>query len=212
LDEGPVIVLRSSRHIDHRWESGVKSRNIGTDDAHESFHAQIVPLLDSAYSFARYLSRDADAAQDIVQDAFLRAYRSFGGYRGGNARAWLFTIVRNCYLGSLQNRRRTSRLSGDAREEDGSDVLEVASQDDTPEEALLRKGESEAVQLAIATLPRRLREVIILREIEELSYSQIAEVTSLPIGTVMSRLSRARRKFEEAWRGHAPMDRTIAAE
>jgi RNA polymerase sigma factor (sigma-70 family) len=190
----------------------VQSRNIGTDDAQASFHTQIMPLLDSAYSFARFLSRDADAAQDIVQDAFLRAYRGFGGYRGGNARAWLFRIVRNCYLASLQNRRRTSRLNGDACDEDDSDAFEVPSQEDTPEEALLRKRESEAVQLAIATLPRRLREIIILREIEELSYSEIAEVTSLPIGTVMSRLSRARRKFEDAWRGDVRSDNALAAE
>jgi RNA polymerase sigma factor (sigma-70 family) len=88
----------------------------------------------------------------------------------------------------------------------------VPSREDTPEEALLRKSETEAVQFAIGTLSRRLREIIILREIEELSYSQIAEVTSLPIGTVMSRLSRARRKFEDAWRGHARPDRAIAAE
>jgi RNA polymerase sigma-70 factor (ECF subfamily) len=184
---------------------------MGTDDAHASFHTRIMPLLDSAYSFARFLSRDPDAAHDIVQDAFLRAYRSFGGYRGGNARAWLFTIVRNCYLASLQNRRRTSRLVGDACDEEGSGAFDVRSQEDTPEEALLRRSEAEAVQSVIATLPRRLREILILREIEDLSYSQIAEVTSLPIGTVMSRLSRARRKFEAAWRGHEPTDHAIAA-
>lgn len=189
----------------------MQSRHLGTDDAQASFHSQIVPLLDAAYSFARFLSRDADAAQDIVQDAFLRAYRSFGGYRGENARAWLFSIVRNCYLASLQDRRRRSRLNGETRE-DGSDASEVPSQEDTPEQVLVRKSESEAVQLAIGTLPRRLREIIILREIEGLSYSQIAEVTSLPIGTVMSRLSRARRKFEDAWRGHVRPDRAIAAE
>ncbi len=181
----------------------MQSRYLGTGDAQASFHSQIMPLLDAAYSFARFLSRDVDAAQDIVQDAFLRAYRSFGGYRGENARAWLFSIVRNCYLASLQDCRRKTRLNGDTREQDGSDAFEVPSQEDTPEEALLRKTESEAVQLAIGTLPRRLREILILREIEGLSYSQIAEVTSLPIGTVMSRLSRARRKFEDAWRGHA---------
>jgi RNA polymerase sigma factor (sigma-70 family) len=184
---------------------------MGTDNAQASFYSQIMPLLDPAYSFARFLSRDADAAQDIVQDAFLRAYRSFGGYRGENARAWLFSIVRNCYLASLRDRRRKTRLNSDTREQDGSDAFEVPSQEDTPEEALLRKSESEAVQLAIGKLPRRLREIIILREIEELSYSQIAEVTSLPIGTVMSRLSRARRKFEDAWRGHARAERAIAA-
>jgi RNA polymerase sigma-70 factor (ECF subfamily) len=171
-----------------------------------------MPLLDSAYSFARFLSRDADAAQDIVQDAFLRAYRGFGGYRGGNARAWLFTIVRNCYLASLKDRRRKTWLNADIHEEDGSDAFDVASAEDTPEEALLRRSESEAVQSAIGTLPRRLREIIILREIEELSYSQIAEVTSLPIGTVMSRLSRARRKFEDAWQAHARSGRAVAAE
>jgi RNA polymerase sigma factor (sigma-70 family) len=175
----------------------------GADDARVSFHDKIMPLLDQAYSFARFLSRDADVAQDIVQDAFLRAHRGFDGYRGGDARAWLFQIVRNCYHAWLSERWRKSRLSGELRNEadcDAPDVLEVASSDDDPEAALLRKSESEAVHHVLEAMPVRLREIMVLREIEDLSYSQIAEVTSLPIGTVMSRLSRARRRFAACWK------------
>jgi RNA polymerase sigma factor (sigma-70 family) len=176
-----------------------------------SFHATIMPLLDQAYSFARFLTRDTDAAQDIVQDAFLRAQRGFDGYRGGDARAWLFQIVRNCYHAWLGERARKRRLSAELRNEadgDGADLFEAVSDEDNPERALLRKSEAKAVRDVLEKLPRQMREIIVLREIEDLSYSQIAEVTALPVGTVMSRLSRARRRFAECWRereaGHGP--------
>jgi RNA polymerase sigma factor (sigma-70 family) len=184
----------------------MQDRSTGVEDARVSFHDKIMPLLDQAYSFARFLSRDADVAQDIVQDAFLRAHRGFDGYRGGDARAWLFQIVRNCYHAWLSERRRRSRLSGELRNQtecDAPAALEVASTEDDPETALLRKSESETVHRVLEAMPVRLREIMVLREIEDLSYSQIAEVTSLPVGTVMSRLSRARRRFAACWNERA---------
>ena len=184
----------------------MQDRSTGVEDARVSFHDKIMPLLDQAYSFARFLSRDADVAQDIVQDAFLRAHRGFDGYRGGDARAWLFQIVRNCYHAWLSERRRKSRLSGELRNQaecDAPAALEVASTEDDPETALLRKSESETVHRVLEAMPVRLREIMVLREIEDLSYSQIAEVTSLPVGTVMSRLSRARRRFAASWNERA---------
>jgi RNA polymerase sigma factor (sigma-70 family) len=169
------------------------------------FRQNIVPQLDAAYNFARFLSRDADAAQDIVQEAFLRAYRSFAGYRGGDARSWVFTIVRNCYHSWLMDRRRKSRLEvhhvneGDTEEL----IFNISSDEDTPEAMLVRKAEAQAVRLVLNAMPRPLREILVLREIEELSYHQISEITALPIGTVMSRLARARRAFGDAWRREA---------
>lgn len=166
------------------------------------FKRDIVPQLDAAYSFARFLSRNADAAEDIVQEAFLRAYRSFAGYRGGDARAWIFAIVRNCYRSWLMDRRRKARLEVDYRGEGDSEELisKIASDEITPEEMLVRKTEAQTVRLVLNAMPRPFREILVLREIEELSYHQISAVTALPIGTVMSRLARARKAFGDAWR------------
>lgn len=165
------------------------------------FQQNILPHMDAAYNFARFLSRDRDAAQDIVQDAFLRAYRSFETYRGGDPRAWVFSIVRNCHLAWQQQGRRKARfetpLDGDA----GSEGVahEIASDDDTAETAMIRESESSRVRHVIGMLPEAMREILVLRELEELSYKQIADVIDVPIGTVMSRIARARREFGEAW-------------
>lgn len=165
------------------------------------FQQNILPHMDAAYNFARFLSRDQDAAQDIVQDAFLRAYRSFETYRGGDSRAWIFAIVRNCHLAWQQQGRRKARfetpLDGDA----GSDnpAHEIASDDETAETAMIRESETSRVRHVIGLLPEAMREILVLRELEELSYKQIAEVIDVPIGTVMSRIARARREFGEAW-------------
>jgi len=174
----------------------VQSRPSG-DATLARFKQNIVPQLDAAYNFARFLSRDADAAQDIVQEAFLRAYRSFDGYRGGDARAWVFTIVRNCYHSWLTDRRRKARLEVDRNSEEL--ISNISSDEDNPEAMLLRKAESRTVRLMLDVMPRPLREILVLRELEELSYRQISDVTALPIGTVMSRLARARKAFGDAW-------------
>src|SRR4051812_49433799 len=180
-------------------------------DAATEFHRLIVPQLDAAYSFARFLVRDADAAQDIAQEAFLRAYRGFHGYRGGAPRAWLFTIVRHCFHDWQLERRHRQRfetdLDGGARDdEDGGSEADRTSDDATPETVLIRTSESEAVRSVLYGLPRPLREMLVLRELEDLSYREIADVTALPIGTVMSRLARARRAMSEAWQARAKGD------
>jgi RNA polymerase sigma-70 factor (ECF subfamily) len=150
----------------------------------ERFRRLILPHLDGAYSFARFLCRDASQAEDLAQDAFLRAYRGFRGFRGGEPRAWLFAIVRTSHL--TWARRRAEPPA----EPQGLEAM--ASDADTPEAALLRQGEVDTVRGAIESLPEPFRETLVLRELEELSYREIAEITSAPIGTVMSRLARAR--------------------
>ena len=179
----------------------------GTSVQHEfmqPFQDIIVPHLDAAYSFARFLSRDADAAQDIVQEAFLRAYRNFETYRGGDPRAWLFAIVRNCCHVWRQQDRRKARFEQSLGNDGYADLDEggehqIASEEDSPETATIRRSEQQRVRAVISRLPEAMREILVLRELEDLSYRQIAEIIDAPIGTVMSRLARARREFGEAW-------------
>ncbi|KAA0122511.1 sigma-70 family RNA polymerase sigma factor [Methylobacterium sp. P1-11] len=182
-------------------------------EAGERFQRLVLPQLDAAYSFARFLSRDADAAHDIVQDALLKACRHFASFRDGNVRAWLFAIVRNCHYDWHAARARSARYEADpdiGEEEgfDGGSVLDqVVSEEDTPEAALIRKTEAEQVRGVLLGLPQPLREMLVLRELEQLSYREIAAVTALPIGTVMSRLARARSEFAEAWTQEARIGR-----
>jgi RNA polymerase sigma factor (sigma-70 family) len=168
------------------------------------FHTVIVPHIDAAYNFARFLSRDPDAAQDIVQESFLRAYRNFESYRGGDPKAWLFAIVRNCCHAWRQYDRRKARferhLGSEADQEvDDRENYQIAADDDSPETTTIRRNEQQRVRTVIAGLPEAAREILVLRELEDLSYRQIAEILDAPIGTVMSRLARARREFGEAW-------------
>ena len=174
------------------------------------FQDLIIPHLDAAYNFARYLSRDADAAQDIVQEAFLRAYRNFDGYHGGDPRSWIFAIVRNCFHAWSHDLRRKHRFEMPLTDgfHDGGpsapSVHDVASEEDTPEIALMRTSQSECVRSVISELPVDLREILVLRELEQLSYRQIADIIDLPLGTVMSRLARARRAFGKLWHNTNP--------
>lgn len=204
---GPPAEFTPTSALDHLGLL-VQSRRPGADATLARFKQIVVPQLDAAYNFARFLSRDADAAQDIVQEAFLRAYRGFAGYRGGDARAWIFTIVRNCYHNWLMDRRRKSHFEVDYHGEGDSEELisTIPTGEDTPEATLVRKGEAQTVRLILNAMPRPFREILVLREIEELSYHQISDITSLPIGTVMSRLARARRAFAAAWGREARND------
>jgi RNA polymerase sigma factor (sigma-70 family) len=160
------------------------------------FRELVLPHLDSAYNFARYLTRDVEAAEDVVQDAFLRAFRAFPNYRGGAPKAWLFAIVRNCFLNSIRTRKSSAGVL--VAEHELSDLQSLALTNiadldqDTPEEDLIRQREAEALRAVIENLPEPFRETLVLRELEELSYKEIAALTSAPIGTVMSRLARAR--------------------
>jgi RNA polymerase sigma factor (sigma-70 family) len=170
----------------------------------QRFQATILPHLDSAYNFARFPCRDADAAGDIVQEAFLRAFRSFETYRGGDARAWVFAIVRNCHRARWANDRERSHFEQPlAISEDengpGQQAYRIASETETPEATVIRQSEAVHVHQVIANLSEPMREILVLRELEDLSYRQIAEIIDAPIGTVMSRLARARSEFADAW-------------
>ncbi|HEX3363666.1 sigma-70 family RNA polymerase sigma factor [Phenylobacterium sp.] len=160
------------------------------------FRELVLPHLDSAYNFARYLTRDADAAEDVVQDAFLRAFRAFPDYRGGAPKAWLFAIVRNCFLNSTRARKSSANVLVEECELSDAQSLALANISDpdqeTPEEDLIRQRDATALRAVIENLPEPFRETLVLRELEELSYREIAALTSAPIGTVMSRLARAR--------------------
>ncbi|CAN5330960.1 sigma-70 family RNA polymerase sigma factor [soil metagenome] len=164
------------------------------DDARR-FREVILPHLDAAYTLARYLAADATAAEDIVQEAFLNAFRAFGGYQGGSAKAWLFAIVRNCWRDRASAEIGRSRVLVDhaALTEGQAAALDNYPDDgESPEAAMLRQQEAENVHTVIAAIPEPFREALVLREMEHMSYREIATVTDVPIGTVMSRLARAR--------------------
>lgn len=183
-----------------RAESVSRTRAAPDAAALARFQALMLPHLDAAHNLARYLSRDADAAEDIVQEAFLRAFRGFGDYRGGNARAWLLAIVRNCHRSWWQSRQRSPRtepLDNGEGEEERSDLPHDEA---SPEAAMLQRAEAGEIRDILGGLPAAFREVLVLREMEELSYREIAEAIEAPLGTVMSRLARARSLFAAAWR------------
>lgn len=164
------------------------------DDRRRRFEAQALPHLDAAYNLARWLSRSPADAEDIVQDAMLRAFKGFDGFRGDNAKAWLLTIVRNCWR---NNRVVEKRHAHTPLPEDESQL--TACDAANPESAAIDSSSGRKLNAMIAELAPEFREVLILREMEEMSYRDIAEVTAAPIGTVMSRLARARAMLRERW-------------
>lgn len=157
------------------------SRDAAPPPDPDRFRLLVLPHLDAAYSYARYLARDPVAAEDVVQEAFLRAYRGYPGCRG-NEKAWLLTIVRNCFIDwAKANGRPTPEASA-----------EEAADPEDPAMILQRRQDQATVRATIEALPEPFRETLVLRELEELSYKDIAGLTAAPIGTVMSRLARAR--------------------
>jgi RNA polymerase sigma factor (sigma-70 family) len=158
----------------------------------ERFEEHVLPHLDAAYNLARWLTRNEHDAQDIVQESYLRAYKFFDSFRAGNARPWLLKIVRNTsYTWLQQNRPRD--LSGNV-----DDELDIESNEPSPEAQLLRSDVAGRVRQALEDLPVEFREVMIMRELEELSYKEIAEIAAIPVGTVMSRLARARKRLQQS--------------
>jgi len=172
-----------------------------TPDEARRFRALVLTHAGAAYNLALRLARRPDVAEDIVQDAYVRALAGFAAFRGGDAKSWLLTIVRNRFYDWLRGQRLKATAPLAAAGEGEDDAWDPVDPDqETPEEALARKGEAGALHALIDRLPPRLREVLILREMEELSYREIAAVTASPIGSVMSRLARARAALADAWR------------
>lgn len=164
-----------------------------------AFEAVVLPHLDGAYNLARFLTRDAALSEDVVQDAVLRAFRSFEQFRGDSARAWLFAIVRNCCRSAMSAQHASAlHLVHD-------DTEEVAAQGsaDNPEQAAIRAGDAALVRELVEALPEPFREAIVLRELEELSYREIVQVTGVAMGTVMSRIARGRSLLADRLSGRA---------
>jgi RNA polymerase sigma-70 factor (ECF subfamily) len=167
------------------------------DERGRRFEQLVVPHLGAAFNLARWLTRNDHDAQDIVQDASLRALRFLDGLRGEDARPWLLGIVRNTTWSWLQA-NRPSELVAQDNDDNAPEV--PAPPSDEPENSAIRRAESRLLNEAITALPPALREVIVLRELEDLAYRQIAQIAGIPIGTVMSRLSRARRLLAQSVR------------
>jgi len=159
----------------------------------ERFRAVMLPHLDAAYGFARWLTRDPVAAQDVAQEAMLRALRYFHAFRGGEAKPWLLRIVRNTWT--------DMRAKSGANDRPLDEIEDRAAEGPDPEQSALEGDRRRHVAAALAALPAEAREILVLREIEDCSYKHIAAVLDLPIGTVMSRLARAREKLATELRG-----------
>ena len=186
------LLFRARSRTSEGSAPGAPQPGAGHEDR---FRQLILPHLDGAYNLACYLTRDPALSQDIVQDAFLRAFRAFTQFRDGSARAWLFTIVRNCCrtAQSGQSGMLSLVINESGLGEDAAATLNAQIDPaPTPEEAVIHKTEINRLRIAIEAMPEPFREAIVLRDLEDLSYAEIAEVTGAPIGTVMSRLARGR--------------------
>jgi len=172
----------------------IRDRLFRQDSRRARFEQAVLPHLDAAYDLARWLTRNDHDAEDVVQTASLRALQFFDGFHGTNARAWLLTIVRNSFYSWLQKQNRGHEI-GDPFDED------IHSSEDgsvpAPDTELLRQADRRVLRLGFESLPLPYREVMVLRELEGLSYKEIAEIAGIPIGTVMSRLARARRHLQD---------------
>lgn len=156
------------------------------------FEQAVLPHLDAAYNLARWLTRNEKDAEDVVQEAYLRAIRHFSTFKGGDARPWLLAIVRNTFYTWIKH----NRLPEADTDFDEEKLPQIEDTDD-PEKLLLKEVDRQMIRRAIRSLPKEFLEVIVLREFEELSYKEIADVVQIPCGTVMSRLARARKRLAQ---------------
>jgi RNA polymerase sigma factor (sigma-70 family) len=168
------------------------------DEKRARFEVQVLPHLDAAYRFARWLSHAPGDADDVVQEAILRAFRSFDTLRGSDVKAWLLTIVRNCHSTAFKQRQRRGFVPL-PEENDAQDGYAMTATTPDPQDESIRRDEQRTLDRLIAALPEEHRTVLMLREIEEMDYREIAQVTNVPIGTVMSRLARSRAALRARW-------------
>jgi RNA polymerase sigma-70 factor, ECF subfamily len=183
-------------------EYTVRTNALAHDDRRRRFELLALPHLDAAYNLARWLARNPADAEDVVQDAYLRAYRYFDTFQGGNFRVWLLTIVRNAFVNWVkENRSGRMVFLPDTPVADTADTEETmwGSRPRDPEALLLESIDSQTLSRLMDQLPAEYREVLLLREVEDLAYKEIATVTGAPIGTVMSRLARARLSLRNLW-------------
>ncbi len=202
LEPEKVRRARAEVWIVRPGEGGTIGQPVDEKDKRKLFDEVFLPHLVQAYRLARWLTGNAADAEDVVQEASLRAFRGIAGYGGINARAWSLTVVRNtAYSWLLKNRPASVVFTEDLDRAEQERIEQPAAEEATsPEGVLLANAEAAEVRGAIAALPAPFREVIVLRELHELNYRDIAEITNVPIGTVMSRLSRARRMLIAALR------------
>jgi len=180
----------------------------GADLQSDSFEELAMPLFDQLYNFAHWLTRNREEAEDLVQETYAKALKGFASFRlGSNFRAWMYRILRNAFLTSRTGLKVTMTVPLDT-EEDGP---ELAVERDTPETLLFERMNQEVLQSAIDDLPVYSREILLLCEVEEMSYQEISETLSVPIGTVMSRLSRARRTLRDRLRPRLQEETTTVA-
>jgi RNA polymerase sigma factor (sigma-70 family) len=170
------------------------------NDKARRFRDAALPYLDDVFTLARYLMRNAADAEDAVQECYLRALRHFDSYRGPAMKPWLLTILRNVCNAEFARRGRQELPSDFTEEESTAEVLPMWQEPQTsPETLMLRQQDSDTIRKLVAALPQPFREAIVLREMNDLSYHEMAEVAGVPVGTVMSRLARARTMLRSAW-------------
>jgi RNA polymerase sigma factor (sigma-70 family) len=185
------------------WKAGRGMMAGNGSDANQDkarrFRDAALPHLDDVYTLARYLLHNTADADDAVQECYLRALRYFDTFRGTEIKPWLFAILRNVCRGEFA-RRSHATLTMDDTTDDTEDAVPLWQEEQaSPETEMLHQRDTEAIRRLVAELPDPFREAIVLREVNELSYSEIADVVGVPIGTVMSRLARARSMLRKAW-------------
>jgi RNA polymerase sigma-70 factor, ECF subfamily len=173
---------------------------VGEQERMRRFRDAALPHLDEVYTLARYLMRNTDDAEDAVQECYLRALRHFDSYRGPAMKPWLLAILRNVCNAEFARRKRGEVPSDYAQDESVAEEMPMWQEPQaSPEKMMSRQQDSATIRQLVAELPEPFREAIVLREMSDLSYKEIAEVAGVPVGTVMSRLARARAMLRSAW-------------
>ena len=193
VTSGPASLSSAPRGVPRSAEPAGAAAPFPRPSEAPRFRELIAPHVDAAYSLARYLARDASAAEDIAQEALLKACRNIDSLRGAAVKPWLMAIVRNAYF-DWRRRDDGRTLTGSAAE---VAMAQTPAGQASAEDELIRQGDAAALRRAVETLPEPFREALVLRDLNELSYREVAEITGVPMGTVMSRLARARRMLGE---------------